>query len=113
MDATVVAQRLRTFLLVLAGCLCVGTIVELILAEHTETPTQFIPFVLCGAALIAILAALIRPRRKTLIALRLVMALMIAGSLYGIFEHVENNLAFELEIRPNATVNAIWLDALK
>ena len=113
MDATTVVQRLRTFLLALAASLCAGTIVELLLAEHTETPIQLIPFVLCGVALVAVLAALVRPQRATLIGLRAVMALMIAGSCLGVFEHVQGNLGFELEIHPNATAGAVWLDALK
>ena len=29
------------------------------------------------------------------------------------YEHIEHNLAFELEIRPNASASDVWLDALK
>lgn len=112
MDPTIIAQRLRTFLLVLAGCMCVGTVVELLLAKHTENATQLIPFALCGAGLVAVVAALRRPSRTTLIALRAVMALLMLGSLLGVYEHVTNNIAFELEIRPSATLSAVWLKAL-
>ena len=112
MQTTVVEQRLRTFLLVLAGWLCVGTIIELLLVGHTETVVQFIPFVLCGAGLVAVVAALLRPRRGTLCALRGIMVLLLAGSLFGIYEHVEGNLAFALEIRPGAAVSAVWTEAL-
>jgi hypothetical protein len=93
--------------------MCVGTVVELLLAEHTEDPIQFIPFALCGVGLIAVVAALRWPRRGTLIALRAVMGLLMLGSLLGVFEHIEGNLAFEQEIRPTATLSAIWLDAIK
>ncbi len=113
MDATTIAQRLRTFLLVLAGCLCVGTAVELFLAEHTESPIQLLPFLLCGIGLLAVLAALLRPRRGTLVALRLIMGLLAAGSVFGVYEHIENNLAFELEIRPGAGLGDVWFEALK
>src|SRR5262245_3621206 len=113
MKTTTVEQRLRFFLLVVAGCMCAGTIVELLLAEHTETPVQLIPFVLCGVGLVVVTAMLLRPRRATLIALRLVMGLLIFGSLFGVYEHIEHNLAFELEIRPSATAGDVWLDALK
>jgi hypothetical protein len=113
MRTTTVEQRLRTFLLVLAGWMCIGTVVELALAEHTETLVQLAPFVLCGVGLIAVVAALLRPRRATLLALRGVMGLLMLGSLFGMYEHVENNLAFELEMRPSAAVSDVWFEALK
>jgi hypothetical protein len=113
MDATTIVQRLRTFLLVLAGCMCVGTSVELFLAKHPKSPIQLIPFVLCGVGLIVVLAALLRPRRATLIALRLVMALLMVGGLVGVVEHIQSNLAFELDIRPSASVSAVVFDALR
>ena len=113
MDTTTIAQRLRTFLLVLAGSMCAGTIVELLLAEHTETLVQLIPFVLCGLGLLAVAAALFRPRRATLLALRAVMGLLLAGSLLGVYEHFAGNLAFEQEIRPAATFGAVWMEVLK
>ncbi|HEU5103781.1 MAG TPA: hypothetical protein VFU22_32415 [Roseiflexaceae bacterium] len=113
MDTTTIAQRLRTFLLVLAGWMCAGTIVELLLAEHTESLVQLIPFVLCGLGLIAVAGALLRPSRGTLIGLRAVMALLLVGSLIGVYEHFEGNLAFEMEIRPAATFGTIWLNVLK
>jgi hypothetical protein len=87
MDTSTIAHRLRTFLLVLAGSMCAGTIIELLLAEHTEDPIQFIPFVLCGLGLAAVAAALLRPGRGTLLALRAVMGLLLVGSLLGVYEH--------------------------
>jgi hypothetical protein len=32
--------------------------------------------------------------------------------LIGIYEHIEHNLAFELEIRPNATAGQVFMEAL-
>jgi hypothetical protein len=93
--------------------MCAGTIVELLLAEHTESLVQLIPFVLCGLGLIVVTAALLRPRRGTLIALRVVMGLLFLGSLLGVYEHIEGNLAFEMEIRPTATLATAWLAVLK
>lgn len=113
MDTSTVLQRLRTFLLVLAGLVCVGVPVELWLAEHMESPTQLIPFALCGAGLLAVAAVLLRPSRITLLALRVVMLLLIIGSGLGVYEHLAGNLAFAQEIRPNATLGAVWLDALR
>ena len=113
MDATIVSQRLRIFLLRLAGFLCIGTTIELLLAEHTKDPIQLVPFVLCAIGLLAVLAALFRPQRVTLLALRGVMGLLMVGSLFGIYEHLESNIAFELDIRPGVGVASVLIDALK
>jgi hypothetical protein len=113
MSTTTIEQRLRTFLLGLAGWMCVGTIAELFLAKHYEDLVQFVPFVLCGVGLIAVVAALRRPRRATLLALRGVMGLLMAGSLLGMYEHLANNFAFELEMRPSASWSDVWFQALR
>ena len=112
MSAEIVVQRLRRFLLVLAGSLCIGTVVELLLVEHREDLVQFIPFVLSGLGLIAVLTALLRPQRATLRTLQIVMGLNILGSLFGVYEHVEHNMAFAMEIRPNTTTSAAFWEAL-
>jgi hypothetical protein len=96
-----VLARLRTFLLLLAAGLSAGALVELWAAEHTEEPIQWLPFILCGLSLAATLAALLRPQRGVLLALRGIMALMVLGSLLGIYEHVAGNIGFAQEIRPS------------
>ena len=113
MKTPTVEQRLRSFLLGLAGWICLGTIVELYLTKHTGDPVQLIPFVLCGLGAVAVAAALLRPRRSTLIALRAVMGLAIAGSGLGIYEHLASNFAFELEMRPSAVWSSVWFEALR
>ena len=113
MDSDLIVARLRRFLLLVAGLICLGTPVELWLADHLESPAQLIPFALCAAGALAVGAALWRPSRAALLALRGVMALLILGSLFGIYEHLEGNLAFAQEIRPNAAAAVVWLDALR
>ena len=113
MNSNDVLRRLRLFLLVLAGLVFVGAVVELVLSEHTESLVQWIPFFLCGLGIATILAALIRPQRLTLIALRSVMVLVILGSVVGVYEHLVNNIGLELEVRPNATVGGVFVEALK
>ena len=93
--------------------MCVSTVVELFLAKHTEDPVQFVPFVLCGVGLIAVVATLLRPRRATLMALRGVMGLLMLGSLLGMYEHLANNFAFGLEMRPSAAWSDVWFEALR
>ena len=41
-----------------------------------------------------------------------VMGLLIAGSLLGVYEHVEHNLEFALAIRPNAALSDIWFKGI-
>lgn len=112
MSAEVILQRLRRFLLVLAGMMCVATAVELGFEEHWENPIQVLPFVLCGAGLIAIILLLTRPTRVRVHILRWTMGIVFVGGLFGLFEHIEHNLEFALEIRPNAAAGELLLDAL-
>ncbi|MEM7532269.1 MAG: hypothetical protein AAF639_08835 [Chloroflexota bacterium] len=107
-----VEERLRRFLLILAGFICVGTIVELWFTNHVESFVQLIPFILSVLGIIVVGLALARPTKGTLQLLRGVMGITILGSIFGIYEHIEHNLAFELDIRPNASVADVFLDAL-
>lgn len=112
MNAEVVLYRLRRFLLGLAGFMALGTIVELALTEHWESAIQILPFVLCGVSFLVIVAVLFRPGAGLVRLLRWVMAITLAGGLFGVFEHVEHNLDFALEIRPNAAVADVFWEAL-
>lgn len=95
-----------------AGCVFVGTVVELLFVGHAESFIQLVPFMLCAVGAVTVIAAFYVPRRQTLIALRGVMVLMVLGSAFGIYEHLTHNFAFELEIRPNATVGDVFWKAL-
>ena len=108
----VVLLRLRRFLTVTSALLFAGTLGELWLINHTEDPVQFIPFVLCGVGLLVILVVRLRPRRATMLTLRAVMALVVLGSLVGVYLHVESNLAFVWEIQPNAPTREAVFGAL-
>lgn len=100
MNAETTLARLRRFLLALAGLMFAGTVVELAFREHTEEPVQFIPFFLCGLGIAAAAAALLRPERWTLLALRASAILVGLGSLVGMYYHIAGNIAFQLETRP-------------
>ena len=108
MNADILVNRYRTFPLLVAGFSCVFAIVELWLEEHTGDAPQLIPFFLCGFGA----AAIVRPRRTTVKLLRIVMGVMLFGSLFGLFEHVEHNWEFAKEIRPNATLSVLLSDTL-
>jgi hypothetical protein len=104
--------RLRRFLLALSALLFGGTVIELWLAEHMESLVQLIPFGLCGLGIVAVIAVLLRPQRQTLLGLRGCMGLAVLGSLYGMYEHISSNIAFQLEIQPNAKFRDIFSEAL-
>jgi len=112
MNDAVILNRLRRFLLVLAGFMAMGTGVELALIQHWENAIQILPFALCGLSFLVILTVLLRPQRRTVLWLRWIMAITFVGSLFGVFEHIERNIAFALEIRPNAVMNDVVLEAL-
>src|SRR5262245_64978743 len=112
MSSEEVTQRLRRFLLLLAGLLCAGTVMELLLIGHTKSPTQLLPFLLCLLGIAAVAGVWFRPQRLALLTLRVVIGVLIVGILFGIYEHVEHNLDFALEIQPNAAYNTLVLKAL-
>jgi len=110
MNSDLVLARLRRFLLLVSASLCLGTVIELWLMEHTEG-AQLIPFVLCGLGLAVVGAMWFRPQKPVLWALRGVMSLVALGSLFGIYEHLEHNASFYLEIHPNATSAEAFIGA--
>jgi hypothetical protein len=77
-----------------------GTLAELVLLEHTESITQWIPLVLLCAALFAAIVAGVQPVRVTLVALRVVMATCIVAGGIGLYLHYRGNVEFELEMYP-------------
>ncbi|HEX5708570.1 MAG TPA: hypothetical protein VFX96_14800 [Pyrinomonadaceae bacterium] len=112
MSSDEILRRLRLFLLVLSVALMCGAVVELLMVEHTEDPVQLIPFALCGLGAAAALAALARPRRATMWALRIAMALVVSGTLLGVYLHLEGNMGLQRELSPNAPTGEILWGAL-
>jgi hypothetical protein len=103
MSAETTLARLRRFLFALTVLLYAGTLVELLFTAHTKEPIQFLPFLLCGWGIVITLAALLRPQRNVLVALRVSMILIALGSVIGLYEHITNNIEFYVEIHPAAT----------
>ena len=109
MNAEIIAARLRHFLLMLAAVLCIGTLGELVLLNHLKEPLQYVPFILCPLALIALFAVYRWPQRKTIWALRVIMVLMALGGLLGIYEHLAGNQEFALELHQQAgAIKLFW-----
>ncbi len=80
MTAEAIVSQLRRFLLVMAALSLVVILIELWLEEHTQEPLQFVPFILCGVGLISLVAALLRPTKSILVALRAVMTVVALGN---------------------------------
>lgn len=108
-----IETRLRRFLLALTLLVFVATTIELVLEEHTEEPLQLVPFVLCAAGLLAVGGALLRPERRTLLTLRIVMVIVALGGMLGAGIHLINNYQFEQEIRPAAALADLIVPTLK
>lgn len=108
----VVLLRLRSFLLTLSALLFIGTICELWLINHLETLVQLLPFALCGLGLAAVLVVLLRPQRATIRGLRAWMGLVALGSLFGSYEHIENNISFHKELHPHAPTAELVMGAI-
>ena len=101
MSAELILSRLRTFLLGFSAFLCVGTIAELAFIGHWGNPLQILPFVLCALGLVAIVMFFRKANQRNLNILRWVMVLNFVGSIFGVFEHIEENINFALEIKPS------------
>lgn len=103
MQYSSVEQQLRGFLLGVSGFILLGTIVELMLIEHTGDIVQWIPFILCGLGLLSLLWFWISPSKRTLYTVRGVMVMLALGSVFGVYEHFVTNYAFSMEIHPAYT----------
>lgn len=90
--------RMRQLLLAILAFSMLGTGTELVLLEHTESRTQLIPLVLLATGVVAVAVVAFRPGRRTVLALRALMAAFIAAGLAGLYFHYSGNLEFELEM---------------
>lgn len=94
------ADRYRRFLLGTAAFVFAGTLVELWLIGHNEEWIQWVPYGLAVLGLGAVAAVRFGSAPRRLGVARVVLGLVMAGSLFGVYEHFEHNLSFEQEIRP-------------
>ncbi len=112
MSAEVVESRIRRVLLITVLLIFIGTLIELYLNEHNENRLQKIPIYLSGLGALSVAWAYLRTNKWSLYTLRLVMLIMGPAGMYGVYEHFVSNRAFEAEIRPNATSQEIFRNAL-
>lgn len=105
-------QRLRLFYLGLSAFMCLGTIAELFLLNHTDGAMQLIPFILSGLGFVTVLGVIFKPTKPVVWTMRFVMIITILGSLLGMFEHLEGNLEFASEIHGSLSGMALIWEAL-
>jgi len=98
--------------LLLAAAVYPGTIVELILERHYDKLLQFVPFVLCAAAFLTLVVVIVKATPVTIWAMRLVMLTMFPVTLLGMWEHLDGNMDFQRDIRPNAGAWELFTNAI-
>lgn len=77
-----------------------GTVTELLLLEHFEGVTQWVPIVLISVALVVLCAHAIARSRATVRSIQATMLVFIASGLVGTWLHYKGNADFEIEITP-------------
>ena len=105
--------RIRQFLLIISAGVFVMTVTELFFLSHWTETIQLLPFVLSGWGLIALLIAYFRPSPATIKFLRWSMIVIGLCSPIGIYEHMSNNLGFQMEIQPNSSTWELILATLE
>lgn len=98
-DRTATAESgLRGALLLVVALGSVGLIVELLLLEHLEEWTQWIPLVVLGVCLALCVLLAVRPRAALVRLFRWFMGVTIATGVIGVWLHFAGNRAFEMEM---------------
>ncbi|MCB9764512.1 MAG: hypothetical protein H6739_32355 [Alphaproteobacteria bacterium] len=112
MSAVSTELGLRRAMLAVAVLISVGTLAELLLIGHTESPVQLVPLFMGVLAIGGAVALWLAPSRKTALGVRVLTGALLAGALLGVWEHLEHNYAFEAEIRPTAEPRELAVEAL-
>jgi O-antigen ligase len=91
----------------------VGGTVELLLLGHVEDPPQWIPLVLMGLGVAALVTTAVRPTMGGVRLLRALMALFILSGFVGMSLHFKANLEFQKEVDPSLAGRALVWKALR
>ena len=101
-----------TLLLALVHLGIFGLLAELVLLEHTESATQWIPLVSLTVGLLAALTVAVRPSAGALRAFRAIMAVFVAAGVLGVYLHIDGNLEFARENDPSMTGRELLMEVL-
>ncbi len=99
-------RRILLFVLLIG---MIGTGTELLFQGHVEEPSQLIPVVLIGAALLSLLWHLLQRGPGSLRVLQITMVFFIAAAFVGMYLHYSANVEFQLEMDPSlAGLDLFW-----
>lgn len=90
-----------------------GTAFELILLEHMEGIWQNVPLGLIATGCLALAVLSMRPAIAGLRAFQLTMWLFVISGIAGVLLHYQGNVAFELELNPEAGGWELFWESLK
>ncbi len=108
-----VEQKLRYLLLAVLAFSSAGSLLELVLLEHTEDLPQLIPLVLLATSLAAIGALVVKPGAAGIRAFQGLMLLFIVSGVAGLYWHYVANVEFELEMYPTRGGFELFWESLK
>lgn len=112
MTESVELTRLRRLLLLALAAGMGALVLELVLLEHFESRTQWVPLVALFLTLPMTIAVLVRPARVLLRLFHGAMAALIVIALLGLYFHYTGNAEFELEMKPSLRGWALVKEAL-
>ncbi len=102
-------MRIRRLLLALLAFGLVSISVELVLLEHYEDPTMFVPFAAIAVSLAAVALHATANTGGTARVLQGAMAALIASGLAGVVLHYQGSLEFQLDMDPDISRwNLFW-----
>ena len=108
-----VEEKLRRLLFGVFALTSAGTLLELVLLEHTEDLAQLIPLALLAASLAATGLLVVKPSAAGIRALQGLMLLLLASGVAGLYWHYTANSEFELEIYPTRAGLELFWESLK
>lgn len=98
MDTELAIARMRLMVGLIALFVMGAVVTELFLLKHFEDWRQLLPFAMAGLGAATLLVQLIRPTAAGVTALRVLMVVMIATGLLGVYFHYAGNLEFQMEM---------------
>ncbi|HEU4630338.1 MAG TPA: hypothetical protein VFS08_11380 [Gemmatimonadaceae bacterium] len=107
------AAPLRRILLALVLLSTLGLLLELLLLEHFESVSQWLPLVLLGGVLGVSLVLVVRPGRQVIRIFQLLMLLCVVTGLLGIWLHYRGNVEFARELDPGLRGVALVWEAIR
>ena len=91
---------LRTWVFLLFVFSLLGTVAELLMLDHRDSFTKWIPFGVFAIGLVATAFVALRATPLTMNVFRAVMVLFVATGIAGVYFHYRGNVEFEVEMSP-------------